>query len=123
MSQLPKIPGLDRITEPARAKKSYPDVYLRRLVINSPPDNSVGAKASVVLQPYNHDAKEFGPEAHSIRVEFDDVQAAAARFAAAGKVKLATAMMAIVDATTSLIEDEDIRSLRNGNIIEIREPE
>lgn len=123
MSRLPKIPSYKApVEKPAEDAKTYPDLRMSRLVINSP-QTSDKTPASCTLEPYNYETQEYGPASESVRIEFEDVEAAAARYAAEGFTDLATAMGAVVVAVQKLVAREDIAALEQNGVIEIKEPD
>lgn len=120
MSQLPKIPGLDRITEPAVPERVFTDLKPQRLVINDVNDKY---KCSVAMVPLNPDTGETGDPSKGVRVDFDNLIATAIHEAQNGDPQLLKAVEGVFAAMAAKVSDPKIKSLRNGNIIEIKEPD
>lgn len=104
MSQLPRIPSATPKEVEAIPAKEFPDWYLRNLTINATPDHPT--KCSVALQAYNYDTKEADTEAGP-RIEFMNLDEAAAQRAADGKPELAQALGAVLVAVAQIASEVD----------------
>jgi hypothetical protein len=64
---LPRIQAADPVTQPATVEKTFPDLYLRQMVVRS--YDGQPTSLSVRLQRYNFDTKEFAEGEVPLRID------------------------------------------------------
>ena len=100
---LPRIRSPKAVTVPSVEAKTFPDLFIVQLLIQSSPAGTM--EATIRTVPYNHDTKEAGPEGHNRLIHLSDLETLAASRAAEGKPVLARALAGVVEAVDELVAE------------------
>jgi len=101
---LPRIRAPKTVTVPPVEEKTFPDLFIAQLLIQSSPGGTM--EATIRTVPYNHDTKEAGPESHQRLIHLRDLEAMAESRAAEGKPVLARALAGVVEAVDELLAED-----------------
>ena len=74
---LPRITNPTPITSPAVPEKTFPDIFVREMIITCSPNDTW--RASIMVQPYNYDLNEVNEAVNPNYINIEDLKAEAAQ--------------------------------------------